>query len=321
MGGKQDKLRKIGFYTLEDNRAANTNINSPLWRCELLVTSRCNFNCVYCRGMKAEDRGDLSLNDARRVIDLWRMDRLKNIRFSGGEPTLWKPLVTLVKYARNSDIKRIAVSTNGSAPILLYEELLDAGVSDFSISLDSCCAATGNKMAGNLNIWSRVVENIVHLSALTYVTIGVVIIDDNANEINKLIEFASNLGVSDIRLITAAQTTPYLPSFSTQLEKHPILVYRLNHFKTGRPIRGISKNDNPRCPLVLDDMAVLNNKHYPCIIYLREFGKPIGFVGPNMRHERNRWYLEHNCYEDRICQKNCLDVCVDYNNRVRELSS
>jgi hypothetical protein len=30
-------------------------------------------------------------------------------------------------------------------------------------------------------------------------------------------------------------------------------------------------------------MAVNHGKHYPCIIYMREMGKPIGDVGPNMR--------------------------------------
>ena len=67
-------------------------------------------------------------------------------------------------------------------------------------------------------------------------------------------------------------------------------------------------------------MAVFNNKHYPCIIYLREHGAPIGLVHKNMRNERFIWYIWHNCYEDKICKNNCLDVCVDYNNRVKELN-
>ena len=259
----------------------------------------------------------MSLSDARRIIDLWREEGLRNIRISGGEPTLWKHLITIVRYAKNSDIKRIAISSNGSAPFELYQELVDAGVNDFSISLDSCCSATGNKMAGGSDIWSKVVANIVQLSKLTYVTVGAVLTDANYGEINPLIDFASKLGVADIRLITAAHTVPYLPKFSNRNGKHPILRYRLENMLTGRPIRGISQEDNPKCPLVLDDMAVLNNKHYPCIIYLREHGAPIGFIGPDMRAEREKWYLSHNCYEDEICNQNCLDVCVDYNNRMR----
>jgi hypothetical protein len=65
-------------------------------------------------------------------------------------------------------------------------------------------------------------------------------------------------------------------------------------------------------------MAVLGDDHYPCIIYLREGGRPIGKVGPNMRQERSAWCDRHDAHKDPICSKNCLDVCVDYNNKVRE---
>ena len=314
----EDKLKNIGFYTLEDERARNVSFYSPLWRCELLLTSHCNFNCVYCRGFRKEDQGDLSWDDAKRVIDLWCSDGLKNVRFSGGEPTLWKYLTKLVEYCNTNGVERIAISTNGSASLSLYKELINAGVNDFSISLDSCCSATVNKMAGNISVFDKIVYTIKELSKLTYVTIGTVLVGDNENEIDEIIKYGMNLGVSDIRLITAAQRAKYLPSFDYVGNGFPILKYRLNNMKHGKPIRGIGVDDNFRCPLVLDDMAILNGKHYPCIIYLREQGNAIGDVSARMRYGRLALYLSHNCYEDPICRNNCLDVCVDYNNRVRE---
>jgi len=316
-----DQLKSIGFYTLEDKRAKNVNIQTPLWRCELILTSRCNFKCPYCRGIPKEDAGDLSWDSAKRILDYWIGERLQNIRFSGGEPTIWKHLPKLVDHAKRGGIKRIAVSTNGSAFMSLYQELIDAGVNDFSVSLDSCCSTTGNQMAGNISVWNKVVATIKELSELTYTTVGTVITDDNINEIDRLVTFASELGVADIRLITAAQKSKILPPVSSLLEKHPILKYRLTNFRNGRSIRGIGKNDNHFCPLVLDDMAVLNNKHYPCIIYLREQGKAIGKMSPNTRKERYEWFKNHDCYKDPICRNNCLDVCVDYNNRVRDLNT
>ena len=129
-----DVLKDIGFYTLEDLRAKNVSRHTRLWRCELLVTSRCNFNCIYCRGIRDKDRGDLSWNDARKVLDLWFSERLKNIRFSGGEPTLWRYLIQAIELSKRNGVERIAVSTNGSACISLYKELIDAGVNDFSVS-------------------------------------------------------------------------------------------------------------------------------------------------------------------------------------------
>ena len=80
-------------------------------------------------------------------------------------------------------------------------------------------------------------------------------------------------------------------------------------------MRGIKKDNFNRCPLVMDDMAIAGEYHFPCIIYFREQGDPIGKVGPNMRRERVEWWKKHDTYKDKICKGNCLDVCIDYNER------
>lgn len=319
------KLEDIGFYTLTDERAANPSLTSPLYRCELILTSRCNFKCPYCRGVKEADKGDIPVADAHRIVGMWASHGLKNIRFSGGEPTLWGELEGLVKFTRSLGIQRIAVSSNGSADLRMYLRLVQAGVTDFSISLDSCCSSTGNKMAGRSDVWETVVSNISTLSKIVYTTVGVVLTQDNHYEVNEIIKFASGLGVSDIRVIPAAQISKELSLLvvdRSYLDTHPILKYRYQNFIEGKGVRGLSTEDNPHCPLVMDDMAVLNGNHYPCIIYMREQGSPIGKVGRSMeriREERAAWARNHNCFEDPICKNNCLDVCVEYNNRVREL--
>ena len=180
------KLQDIGFYTLEDKRAEQVSLQSPLWRCELLLTDKCNFSCPYCRGSNQYTKGTLSFDEAKHIVDLWASHNLKNIRFSGGEPTVVPYLLDLVKYTKNKGIERIAISSNGSAKTELYQELCDTGVNDFSISLDACCASTGDMMAGNIpNVWQKVVNNIKELSKRTYVTVGVVLTDDNFEDLPK----------------------------------------------------------------------------------------------------------------------------------------
>jgi cyclic pyranopterin phosphate synthase len=112
------KLQDIGFYTLSDDRAKNTSWDSDLQRCELILTDRCNFKCVYCRGVKECYRGDLTFDQAKDVIDIWSQGNIHNVRFSGGEPTLWPELKELVRYTKSKNsIRHIAISTNGSASI------------------------------------------------------------------------------------------------------------------------------------------------------------------------------------------------------------
>jgi len=103
------------------------------------------------------------------------------------------------------------------------------------------------------------------------------------------------------------------------LDKYPILKYRINNFKNGVNVRGMKSTDFNHCALVLDDSVIAGKYHFSCVINMREGGKPIGEVGPNMRKERKEWFDNHDTYKDEICKRNCLDVCVFYNNKYRDL--
>lgn len=311
------KLEEIGFYTLSDERAKSATHETPLQRCELILTDRCNFKCLYCRGLREDCAGDATFVSAMQTLKLWVREGLKNVRFSGGEPTLYPRLADLVSYCKSNGVEHIAISTNGASSLKLYKRLIDAGVNDFSVSLDACCSQVGDTMAGIKGAWDKVVNNIKALSKLTYVTVGMVFTEDNVNDCVSSVMFADSLGVSDIRVIPSAQYNQALTKLAglpaEVLNKYPILKYRINNLLQGKHVRGIQENDTNRCPLVLDDMAVAGGKHFPCIIYMREQGDPIGPVGPEMRKDRLDWFREHDTHKDPICKRNCLDVCVQHN--------
>ena len=318
-------LDDIGFYTLTDARVTQLSSTSPMWRCEILLNDSCNFKCPYCRGFKnfSRDCGEeMPIEQAIKTIDYWIDDGLKNVRFSGGEPTLYDGLCSLVEHCKKRGVERIAVSSNGSADRGLYERLLDAGVNDFSISLDACCALYGDKMAGVSGEWNTVVDNIRFLASQTYVTIGMVVLPITLPTLSENVFFASSLGVADIRIISAAQWNKVLGGLQILpdriLDRHPILKYRVNHFLEHRNVRGIQYDDSNRCYLVMDDSVVAGDWHFPCVIHLREGGDPIGRVGKKMRAERIEWSICHNTHDDPICKKNCLDVCIDYNNSAKD---
>ena len=105
-------------------------------------------------------------------------------------------------------------------------------------------------------------------------------------------------------MITESQT-----SFYTGIN------YRYNNILHNKPVRGLSEHDPHKCPLVLDDVAIMGDKHYPCIIYMRESGDYIGKIGDNMREDRKVWFEVTDTHIDPICSKQCLDVCQQYNSK------
>ena len=251
---------------------------------------------------------------------------MENIRFSGGEPTLHPNIVEVIQYSKDKQIQRIAISTNGSQSLDLYKKLIESGVNDFSISLDACCAEDGDKMSGSIKgSWDIVIKNIEEISKLTYVTVGIVLIQDNIDKTIDTIRLSHKLGVSDIRIISAAQyneTIPRLKEVEQEIiDKYPILKFRIQNFLENKNVRGMSENDFNHCALMLDDSIIAGDYHYPCVIAMREGSLPVGIVGRNMRAERRRWFENHDTFQNSICRKNCLDVCISYNNRYRELKS
>lgn len=323
-------LKEIGFYSMYNDRIVNVSATSQMKRCEMVITERCNFKCPYCRGLKNEIYGErnnrrLYLDEIKRNIDYWcQHGPVENIRFSGGEPTMHPDIREAIDYTKKSGAKKIAISTNGSRKFEMYRELIDLGVNDFSISLDACCAEDVEKMSGGVKgAFDRIIPNIIELSRLTYVTVGIVLTPENVDNLEETVRFADSLGVSDIRIISAAQWNKILDGVGRLdqrlLNRHPILKYRVRNFLSGRNVRGMTEQDSSKCALIMDDSVIAGDYHFPCVIYMREGGDPVGKVGPDMRDKRVEWVESHNCYEDPICRNNCLDVCIDYNNKFREL--
>lgn len=325
-----NKLNSIGFYTMYDERVSKVSATSQMKRCELIITEYCNFKCPYCRGLADYIYGNrkikqLTFKEICYIIDQWcKLEPLESIRFSGGEPTLHPDIVDVIKYAKAKGIKNIAISTNGSSPQELYDQLLEAGVNDCSISLDACCAEDGDHMAGDKKgAWDILTKNIAYIAKKCYVTVGVVLTPENVDKTIDTVRFAHTLGVADIRIISAAQWNQPIPRLNEIeqeiLEAHPILKYRVGHFANGVNVRGISDTDSKRCSLGYDDAIVAGEYAFPCIIYMREGGKPICKVGDDMRERKIEWLKTHNTHLDPICKKNCLDVCCQYNNKYRDV--
>lgn len=107
----------------------------PIW-VSIYVTRKCNLNCKYCF-VKDSKRKDLPTKDVISVIDKLHELGCRTVDFFGGEPTLRKDLVELVRHASKKNMVTV-LSTNG---VLLNKELLnslgEAGLDAILMSLDS----------------------------------------------------------------------------------------------------------------------------------------------------------------------------------------
>ena len=317
------KIENIGFDEVTDKRIRNACPNLEWNYCEFAVTSKCNFKCKYCNKFTGEFSKDLSLDDIKKNISVLSENKLKYIHFTGGEPTVRKDLCEIVKWAKLCG-SRVGISTNGSADTDLYRKLVDNGVELLSISLDANSENINSVMSGKNNIFDTVVHNITEMAKITKVTIGTVINDNNVNEIEKIILFISDLCVNDIRISSATQYNKMLNIDLPKklLNKHPILNYRISNFKNDRNMRGTCGTDCKNCWMVVDDISIVGKYHFPCMVYAREKGQPIGVISDNntIKKERFDWLKNHDCTKDPICNKFCMDFKIDYNNKFSKIN-
>jgi cyclic pyranopterin phosphate synthase len=116
------------------------------------VTDRCNLRCVYCNASSIEH---LSHDDVLRYEEIERVVRIaaglgvRNIRLTGGEPTVRPYVVELVKLIRNiPGIEDISMTTNGILLARMAQELKDAGLDRVNISLDTFKPERFQQMCG-----------------------------------------------------------------------------------------------------------------------------------------------------------------------------
>jgi GTP 3',8-cyclase len=106
------------------------------------VTDRCNYRCTYCLpedGVSHVDREDiLRFEEIVALVRCFVELGVRRVRLTGGEPTVRRDLVQLVRMLRDIPaLEDLALSTNGHLLVELAGPLRQAGVDRLNVSLDS----------------------------------------------------------------------------------------------------------------------------------------------------------------------------------------
>lgn len=106
------------------------------------LTDRCNLRCIYCmpeHGVKSiPHESILTLEEVHKAIECASQLGIKHIRFTGGEPTVRKGLLSLIECtAQTPGIKSVALTTNAILLPNMATDLKAAGLSRVNISLDT----------------------------------------------------------------------------------------------------------------------------------------------------------------------------------------
>ncbi|KAF2956934.1 GTP 3',8-cyclase MoaA [Marinitoga sp. 38H-ov] len=160
----------------------------------LSITDKCNFRCNYCmdenaKFMKEEEL--LSLDEIRILVRTLKNLEFKNIRLTGGEPTLRKDIIDISKIIQET-FGKFSITTNGSLMNILAKDLKKNGLENVNFSLDSLNRYTFKKITKRDDLNNVLLGLEKSLEIGLNVKINTVIQKTNLSEVFDLIAFAAN---------------------------------------------------------------------------------------------------------------------------------
>jgi MoaA/NifB/PqqE/SkfB family radical SAM enzyme len=176
---------------------------------ETIMHFNCNCNCIFCSfsdkmslARKKRGYGYKKKEDIKKDIDYAKSIGALLFCFTGGEPTMRKDLPELVRYASESGIEGIQVQSNGR--MFCYEDycktLIDAGVTEFAISLHSPKEDVNDYMMGARGAYRQSMRGIKNLRGMGQkVKVSIVITKFNYKDLPGFTRTLMGLGVSEIR--------------------------------------------------------------------------------------------------------------------------
>lgn len=105
-------------------------------RLNIQLTKSCNQRCRMCNSYKLDNKNEMKKNEVFKVIEqVCNMYDIKNIACTGGEPTLRKDILEIIKYAKLFS-QRVSLTTNGSyiKSEKDLDALIDNGINNFTFS-------------------------------------------------------------------------------------------------------------------------------------------------------------------------------------------
>jgi len=333
-----------------------SELDHQLDRMTIFVTHRCNLLCGYCNGphvtlregnrvrKTAMLKNDLTVERFEQMLSAAQESwSVKHIHFTGGEPTLNKDLPAFVKISTSHNILS-SITTNGTADPMLYRELIENGLTEIRISFDSFLEENFDSKVGVSGSFQKIVNAIGEIVRLrdqgndVFLVINACVDGENIDHIEKTVEFLIRLNPNDIKLLVVAQdreivqkhkngsTTNRLKKLLTEYpdEQFILLREKIDNLFDQDAVGLLDKETQTtmkHCFVPITERTIDGSHYYPCSIYLRYYGEPIGPITDSFDLQQIKimdFVSTHDCRQDPICSNHCTTCCKVFNIRTNQ---
>ncbi|MDC0602152.1 GTP 3',8-cyclase MoaA [Aliiglaciecola sp.] len=186
----------------------------------LSITDVCNFSCEYCLpdGYQCDSkRNFLTVPEITRITSAFAQLGTSKIRITGGEPSLRKDLVEIIRLCVNTPgIEHVALTTNGYRLPEHIDAWAEAGLHSINVSIDSLDPRMFHRITGadKLDTILKGIDRAIELGLKVKVN-GVLMRQYNANDVNTFLDWIKDKPIT-FRLIELMQTGDNATLFGKQ---------------------------------------------------------------------------------------------------------
>ena len=156
--------------------------------CYVEVTSQCNLRCVHCYNDSGVDKGKISVEAYKELINQFDIDSKPFITISGGEPLMHPDILDFLSYTHDKGITPLMITNATLIDTKVASSLKKIGI-DIQVSLNSIDEYEHDLICGEGN-FKRTMKG---LQNLIDVGIDKIVVRCVLSQVNKshIIEFIS----------------------------------------------------------------------------------------------------------------------------------
>ena len=265
------------------------------------VTHRCNITCKMCGIWRyGNAKEELSIPEVHQVAQRMKKIGVAQVSIGGGEPFARDDLEELVECFLQRGLNTRVLTNGIGIPMTRIDRMIDSGLRNFSISLDSLYPARFDYICEHEGSWNEAVSTMVHIGKRVHgkkgalPTINCVVSNLNLEELPDIVRFAKEIGF----------TVSFLPIELLQNSKDGVRNWEAR-FIRHRPEMGLHAEDTAEQVLARVDRA------YDQIIQMKKDGWPILNSTPYLQASRH--YLKTGRFPSEGCDAGRLYFSISPN--------
>ena len=216
---------------------------NPLY-VQYYVTARCNLRCQQCNIIYGNgDQDECGIDEVKAIAKNLSRIGTSIVLLTGGEPFARADLPEIAKAFIDEGVHP-RIQTNGFASHAALQKMVEYGVKDISISLDSLVPDLQDQINGGFeNTWELAIEKVSYINENfpkdAFCAFGCVLAPSNIEQIIPIIKFATEIGWW-VSLAPAHQSPVHEPrSFATYDES---LVFHSSQYARVREVLDLVKS-------------------------------------------------------------------------------